>query len=91
MIEITSSANHVILDMGTLYPSETPIKKAFWRKDQVYYVLQNTNHIEVDAADKTDWAFNFDGNGAGYQVGLVDGVAPTSNADLFDKLVAVLS
>ena len=88
MITVTSSANYVIVDMGAYYPNFTQIKRGYWKKDQIYLILQNSNHIEIEAADRHSWMLNFDGGDIGFQVASIDGVAPTSLNDLFDKLVA---
>lgn len=90
MITITSTADHVEVDMGALYPAYTHVKRGLWRKDQVQMVLQNTNHIEIDASDGRDWLINWDGNGPGFQVATIDGVAPTSHADLYEKLKSLV-
>jgi len=90
MITITSTANHVTVDMGAYYPDSTQFKRGYWRKDQILFMLENTNHVEVEAVGNNDWIFTYDGNGVGFQVIDIDGAAPTSNSDLFTKLVAVL-
>lgn len=93
MITITSSASHVIVDMGAYYPNALPVKKGYWRKDQIRIITLNTDHVEVDAADGRDWLLDFDGNSItdAFIVSAVDGVPPTSNEDLFNKLVSILS
>lgn len=91
MLTITSDTVGITVDMGAYYTNNIiAFKRGYWRKEQVLYILENSNHVEVDASDKNDWALNFDGNGVGYQVATINGVAPTSNADIFDKLKAIL-
>lgn len=92
MITITSSTSHVIVDMGDYYTAKrVPFAKGYWRKDQVFTVFQNTTHIEIDAVDNNSWILNHDGGEMGFQVASIDGLAPTSTADLFDKVVAIIS
>jgi len=94
MITITSTATTVTVDMGVYYTNKAvPFKRGFWRKDQIHYIFENTDHVEIDASDKNDWILAFDSGGVGqrYQVATIDGAAPTSNSDLFDKLTALIS
>lgn len=93
MITITSSASHVIVDMGAYYPVPLSVRKGYWRKDQIKIITLNTDHIEIEAADGRDWLLDFDGNSitSAFTVSSVNGVPPISNEDLFDKLVSILS
>jgi hypothetical protein len=76
--------------MGDYYPDVVKFKRGYWPKDKVFYVLENTTHIEVDAADDNDWMLNHDGGNIGLQVGSINGSTPVSNSDLFNKITALL-
>lgn len=90
MITITSTAKSITVDMGDYYPNQIQFKRGYWPKSQVFYVLENTTHVEVDSSDNNDWTLNFDGGPVGFQVASINGIAPTSNADLFNKITALL-
>lgn len=90
MITISSSTSHIFIDMGSYYPVH-PVKRVTFRKDKVVLLLENTNHVELVILGGHTWGFVFDDIGVGYKVATLNAVAPTSNADLYDKLFAMVT
>ena len=97
-IVITSGTNIVKCDNG-VYAGLTGSlgviqKKVTFRKDDIFRIsLQPTElYVEVQFKSRGNSFFllTFDGAVGTLQVDLVDAVAPTSNSDLYDKLVALL-
>lgn len=89
-IVVTSTVNYIKVDFGDYYPSSYPISKAYYNVNDIEKVELFSNMVKVHmlASDK-DWELSFDG-GTGFQVDTVDGVAPTSNSDLCDKIASLI-
>lgn len=94
MLVITSTISYINVDMGDYYTSgEIFFSEGCWPKAQIYNVFKNSNHVEVRASDGISWALKHDNtaiDGAVYQVASVNGVAPTSLDDLYEKIKAIL-
>lgn len=89
-IVVTSSANNFIVEFND-YASFTGIKKAVWEKlDISFQLTHNDEFVRVCVKNEPSWAVTFDGNGNTLQIDMVVGVAPTSNSDLYDKLIALI-
>jgi len=90
MITITTTAEAMEINTGALYPDNIAFQRAFWRKDQIHYVMLNSNHVEVDASDGNSWLLTLDGAGLTMPISLIDGVAPVSLEDLYTKVMGLL-
>lgn len=90
MITITTTPTLIQVDMGAHYPNGVPFRRGTWHKSQIAYIFQNTTHIEIDASDGKDWILTFADENIGLRVATIDGIAPTSLDDLYNKLVAIL-
>jgi hypothetical protein len=69
-------------------------KKATFRKDDIFRIsLEPTEaYVEVQFKSRTSYfILSFNGTAGTLQVDLIDAVAPTSNSDLYDKLVALIA
>ena len=88
-ITITSTTNSIRADFGD-YSTDMDRLKGVWQKAKLSFVLKPTFiEVEVDGQDEIDIS-NVETDFI-YQIDLVDGVAPTSLADLYDKLQALVS
>lgn len=90
-LEITTTTN-TLKFVTNEYATAFGIDKSAWNiKDiqSVKLVNRPTAYVEVSFLTSTKFAFTFDG-AYGTQVDTVNGVAPTSNSDLFDKLITTL-
>lgn len=66
--------------------------KECWHKSSAHFCLEKNNlFIQAIEDNGTSIALSFDGATGTKQVDSVDGVEPTSNSDLYDKLIALIS
>lgn len=88
---ITSTTNSISVDFGVLGVAPYP-KKGTWNKNEIVQIsLQPSDtFVKVINIGDPEWQVSYDGNN-GLQVDSVAGVAPTSNSDLYTKLVALIA
>lgn len=88
---ITSTTNSVKVDFGVYGVGNIPLKGT-WRKDKIInFSLQLSNAFVIASTiGEPEWQLSYDGTN-GMQVDSVDGVAPTSNSDLYDKLIVLIA
>ena len=69
-------------------------KKAHFQKDDIFRIALAPSDTWVEVQFKSREAayflFTFDGAAGTIKVDTIDGITPTSNSDLFDKLTALL-
>jgi len=82
-LTITSTTNSIRVDVTGGDPF------GVWRKDKIITFIYKGDHIEVLTQDQRFEVANEAATGA-YIVDTVNGVAPSSLSDLFDKLAALL-
>lgn len=89
-IIVTSSTNAIKADFGVLGVSPLP-KKGTWNKAQVisFTLSPSDAFLKASILGENEWQLSWNGTN-GLQVDSIDGVAPTSNSDLYDKLLALL-
>lgn len=94
-IVITKTGNIVDVDFG-IYSGSADVdgRKAAYKVDDISIVwLEKADSIVnvkmKDAITTTHWKLSFDGSGLTFQVDTIDGVAPTSNVDLYNKINAL--
>lgn len=90
-ITITSTTNSIKVEYGDY----TPIiesKKQCWRKEMIsnFHLLPDESAIHVVVIQEKEWMVSWDGSTGTLQIDSVNGVAPTSNSDLYDKLIALI-
>jgi hypothetical protein len=70
-------------------------KKATFRKDEVFRfsLSPDESYVQVlfKSRENAQFLFSFNGATGTLQVDTIDGVAPTSNSDLYDKLIALIA
>lgn len=90
-IVVTSTANYIKVNFGVYYPTYYPISVAYYNVNNIEKVELFSNMVMVHLLSDniSSWEFTYDG-AAGFQVDTVDGVAPTSNSDLCDKIGALI-
>jgi len=96
-VVITSTTNSIVIDNGVYAGIEGALgviqKKATFRKDDVRRIALSPSDANVNVfliEQGMLFVLTFDGVG-GMQVDTVNGVAPTSNSDLYDKLIALIA
>ena len=90
-LDITITANTLKFVTNDLAES-SGIVKSIWNINELQYVrLMNRpeSHVELAFLSSKKWPLTFDG-AYGSQVDTINGVAPTSNSDLFDKIATVI-
>ena len=89
-IVITSSTNTIQVVFNTL-SIVTNIDKGTWYKDKItFQLIYGASFVNVLVLNESAWAVSFNGISNTLQIDSVNGVAPTSNSDLYDKLIALL-
>ena len=83
---ITTTANTIKVDFNDLAGD---YEEATWAKDQVSSILKYPTYIVVKMKNDQRWLCSF--NGVKMQIDTIDTVAPTSNADLYTKLTALIA
>jgi hypothetical protein len=90
-IVVTSTTNSIKVDFGAL-DSVVGLSKGVWRKEEVSFFLKQSNaFIMVKVHNDTPFAVSWDGSSDTLQIDSVGGVSPTSNSDLYDKLIALIA
>jgi hypothetical protein len=90
MISITATINGFIVDFNGYFESgAVDIKQGYWSKQQISRIFNHGTYIEVKCIDG-DWLVNTDGAEKLLGVSLVNGEAPVSVDDLYDKIVSTL-
>ena len=95
---MTSTTNTVKCDNGVYSGLSGALgvmqKKATFRKDEVFRfsLAPDESYVQVLFKSRTNaqFIFSFDGATGTLKVDSIDSVAPTSNSDLYDKLIALL-
>lgn len=89
-IIVTTTTNSVKVDFG-VYSSDLAISKGAWNKDEVASITLNANHVYMQMKGGVEWALNYDLQDKGFIVDSIDGAAPSSLADLYAKLIAMIT
>ena len=91
-IVITSSTDFIYVDFG-VYATNVGFIKGAWRKDKIIHFALTVGNTAVIADTLSGGKFDFSwvASGGNLVVDLVNGIAPISNPDLYDKLVALIS
>lgn len=97
-IVMTSTINSIKVDNGVYSGVSGALgimqKKATFRKDELFRfsLSPDESYVQVlfKSMDNAYFLFSWDGAAGTLKVDSIDGVAPTSNSDLYDKLIALL-
>jgi len=87
---VVSTTNSIKVDFGVL-DSVTLISKGTWRKDNLVSIIKMTNNIAIDIQGQPDWSITHDGSNGTFQVDTIDGVAPITLDDLYNKMIAIVA
>jgi len=90
-VVVTSSGNSIIVDFGVYVGADfIPMSKASYHKTNLAEVKLYSDHVRIEMTGvREDWSICTAGAGTGLIVDTVDGVAPSSLSDLFDKITAL--
>jgi hypothetical protein len=94
-IVITSVGNYIDVDFGIyVVSSNVDGRKATYKKDDISIIWLEKDDLFVDVKMKdaittNHWRLSFNATPEAFIIDSVDGVAPTSNVDLYNKLNAL--
>lgn len=87
---VTSTTNTIQVSFNDYYPDTYEFSKGTWRKDHLQTIqLNSVIHINIEG--ELPWLVSHNGSGGSFQIDSVNGVAPASLSDLYDKLVAMIT
>jgi len=87
---ITANTNDIAVSFNDL-AAAVGIKKGNWHKARITFQLMPSDaFVKVLVLNEPTWAVSFNGAADTLQIDSVASVAPTSNSDLYDKLIALL-
>jgi hypothetical protein len=89
-IVVTTTTTSIKVDFGT-YASQLDMSKGTWNKSFIMNFLLRTDGVLIDIQGQPDWIVSFDGSVGTFQIDSVNAVTPTSNSDLYDKLIALIA
>jgi hypothetical protein len=91
-IVITSTTNSIKLVYNTYTSNPLIPDKDCWHKSTAHFSLSNGSaYVRASEDNGMDIDLSWDGATGTMQVDSIDGVAPTSNSDLYDKLIALVA
>lgn len=86
---VTSTTNSILIDFGAYYPAIINTRKIALTKAHIIFSYRS-NFVELHI-EPNDLAISFEGGENTMKVDSINGVAPTSNSDLYDKLIALIA
>jgi len=92
-ITVTDTANNILVDFGVysgVIPSVLYSKAPFRKTAVTFQLAADESFVRVEARNGQSWSISFDGAGEILQIDSINAVAPTSNSDLYDKLIALI-
>lgn len=91
-VVITSTANSIKVVFND-YSTAVGMEKGTWAKNEISDIRLGLSDAYVDVETKHEprWLVVFEATTGMLLVDSVDGVAPTSNSDLYDKLIALIA
>ena len=89
-ITVTSTTNSISVEFND-YSSSLGTSKSTWNKTRITFGLKHSNSfVQVLVLGEPNWAVSYDGSAGTLQIDSVNGVSPSSNSDLYTKLIALL-
>ena len=85
-LEITTTTNTIKVDFNALAGD---YEEATWAKDEVSSIIKYATDVVVKMKNDQRWLCSFDATKM--EIDTIDAVAPTSNADLYTKLIALIA
>lgn len=96
-ITVTSTTNSVNVDFGVYSGAAVSTgiipKKRCFRKEQILFTLvADGSMVEATTVyNSLTFPVTFNGASGTFKVDSIDGVVPTSNSDLYDKLIELVA
>ena len=83
---LVTTANTIKVDFNDLADHYT---EATWAKDQISSIHKHATYVVVKMKNDQRWLCSFDATKM--EIDSIDAVAPTSTADLYTKLIAMIA
>jgi len=90
-IVVTSTTNTIAVDFGVYAGVQGLPTKKTYKKSEVLSVSQASDQVNVYSIGDPQWNLAYTATTNCFIVDTVAGVAPTSNADLYDKIIALIA
>ena len=88
---VTSTTNTIDVAFNDL-ATTAGMESGTWHKQRITFQLMvSDSFVRVLVIGEPSWAVSFDGSSGTLTIDTVAGVAPTSNSDLYDKLIALIA
>lgn len=83
---LVTTANTIKVDFNDLAGNYS---KGTWALDQIASIRQHADYVEILMKNDNRWLCSYDATKM--EIDTIDAVAPTSNADLYTKLIAMIA
>lgn len=90
-IEVTTTATRFKVSFNDLCSLSGFKKRTFFIEDVNFDLACDDAFVRATVKGEREWLLTWDGEGETMQIDSIDDVAPTSNEDLYNKLVAILN
>ena len=91
-VVVTSTTNSIKVDFGD-YASSVGMAKGTWNKGNIssFKLASGDTYVSAHTLEEIRWTLVYAASGANLIVDSVDGASPSSNSDLYDKLIALIA
>jgi hypothetical protein len=92
-VVVTSTGNSIKVDFGVYVGGDVPKKRTYNKGKSIFYMSLEASDamVTVISEGSPQWNLAYTATTACFVVDSVNGVAPTSNSDLYDKLIALIA
>lgn len=92
-VVITSTTNSIKVDFGVYVGGEIPKKRTYNKNKSVFYISleESDSMVTVISEGSPQWNLAYTSTTGCFIIDSINGVAPTSNSDLYDKLIALIA
>lgn len=89
-VKVTSTTNTISVDFGDYYGAKIQFSKATYRKDHIESIKLDS-FVQINVDGENTWTVSNTASEGILVIDSVDGVAPTSLEDLYNKLIALIA
>lgn len=88
-ITIVSTTNSINVNFGDYGGVELQSLEGCWRKEIISFE-KRSDYVIARVRGEKDWLVSYNGVDGTFQIDSIDTVAPTTNDDLYTKLIALI-
>lgn len=90
-VVVTSTANSIKVVFND-YAAAAMMDKGAWSNSEISNIILHSNHVEVITKDGERWILSHTTNSINALIiDSIDGIAPSSLSDLYDKMAALIA